>query len=89
MTTLTIDLPEEVLTRLSQHAQTYKTSVTELAEAFVVRGIDDEDHTEQGWDPSLTPEDIAAIEEGLADIAAGRTRPWSEVRSEMQALVAK
>jgi predicted transcriptional regulator len=89
MTTITIDLPDDVLTRLSQHARTFKTSVTELAEAFVVRGIEDEDQSEQGWDPSLTPEDIAAIEEGLADIAAGRTRPWSEVRAEMQALVAK
>jgi predicted transcriptional regulator len=89
MTTITIDLPDDVLARLSQHAQTFTTSVTELAEAFVGRGIEDEDQTGQGWDPSLTPEDIAAIEEGLTDIAAGRTRPWAEVRAEMQALVSK
>jgi predicted transcriptional regulator len=88
MTTITIDLPDDVLARLSQHAQTFKTSVTELAEAFVERGIEDEDQAEQSWDPSLTLEDIAAIERGLADIAAGRTVPDAQVMEEMRKLIA-
>jgi predicted transcriptional regulator len=79
MTTITIDLPDDVLARLSQHAQTFKTSVTELAEAFVVRGIEDEEQVGQGWHPSLTPDDIAAIEEGMAQAKRGEVYSLDEV----------
>lgn len=87
MTTITIDLPDDLLARARVHADTLRISVAEMLEMTLVEKLD-RGGTGQ-WDPSLTPEDIAAIEEGLTDIAAGRTRPWAEVRAEMQALVSK
>lgn len=79
MTTITIDLPDDIAARLSQQARTFKTSVSELAEAFVVRGIEDEEQVGQGWHPSLTPDDIAAIEEGMAQAKRGEVYPLDEV----------
>jgi predicted transcriptional regulator len=87
MITITIELPDDIATRLASHAAQLKTSVTELAEAFVVRGIEDEEaHT---WDPSLTPEDIAAIEAGLADVKAGRVVPHEVVVEDVRQLLAR
>ena len=34
-------------------------------------------------DEPLTPEEEAAIEEGLAEYRRGETRPWEEVRAEL------
>ena len=83
MTTITIDLPNDVVTRLTEQARLSRTSITELAQAFVVRGLQGEDDSEEGWDPSLTPDDIAAIEEGLADIAAGRVHSLEDVMQDV------
>jgi predicted transcriptional regulator len=30
------------------------------------------------------PETVAAIREGMSDVAAGRTRPWEEVKEELK-----
>lgn len=35
-------------------------------------------------DDELEPEEVAALERGLEDIKAGRTRPWAEVRRELE-----
>ncbi|MBE3575925.1 MAG: helix-turn-helix domain-containing protein [Firmicutes bacterium] len=35
-------------------------------------------------DKELKPEERAALERGLEDIKAGRTRPWAEVRRELE-----
>jgi predicted transcriptional regulator len=79
MTTITIDLSDDFAVRLSQQARTLKTSINELAEAFVVRGIEDEEQVGQGWHPSLTPDDIAAIEEGMAQAKRGEVYSLDEV----------
>ena len=34
-------------------------------------------------DEPLTEEDMQAIEEAAADIAAGRVRPWKEIKEEL------
>lgn len=79
MTTITIDLPDDIAARLSHQARTYKTSVSELAEAFVVRGIEDEEQIGEGWHPSLTPDDIAAIKVGMAQAKRGEVYSLDEV----------
>lgn len=35
-------------------------------------------------DEGLEPEELIALERGLENIKAGRTRPWSEVRRELE-----
>lgn len=39
---------------------------------------------QNGNDEELEPEELAALEHGLEDIKAGRTRPWAEVRRELE-----
>lgn len=39
---------------------------------------------QDGNDDELEPEELAALEPGLEDIKAGRTRPWDEVRRELE-----
>ena len=87
MTAITLDLPDDLLTRARERAEVMKISIVEMLQTTLIGAL--EPATGDAWDPSLTPQDIAAIEEGLADIAAGRTRPWTEVRAEMQALVSR
>jgi Arc/MetJ-type ribon-helix-helix transcriptional regulator len=41
------------------------------------------DEIDAADDSPLTPSEIAGIERGLADVAAGRTIPLEEVRAEM------
>lgn len=79
MTTITLDLPEDIAARLSEQARTFKTSISELAEALVIRGLEDEEQVGQGWHPSLTPDDIAAIKEGMAQAKRGEVYPLDEV----------
>jgi predicted transcriptional regulator len=88
MTTITIDLPETVVERLSKRAETFKIDLAEMVESYVLRGIQDDDDGEEGWDPSLSPEDIAAIEEGMADAAAGRTIPHEKIMEDCRKLLA-
>ena len=87
MTTITIDLPDDLAVRLTQQAHAFKTSITELAEAFVIRGIEDEELIGQTWHPSLTPDDIVAIEAGIADAAAGRVYTQQAVMQELQEIL--
>jgi predicted transcriptional regulator len=87
MTTITIDLPDDVAAALDVKATAWKTSVSALLEGAAINLVDEE--PEAGWDSSLSPEDIEAIEAGLADAAAGRVRPWEQVRLEMRQLVSK
>ena len=96
MTTITIKLSDDMARRLAERAEVLAAEVQaaprladRLAGAFVARGIEEEEAVGAGWDPSLTPDDIAAIERGIADAAAGRVRPWEEVREEMRALVGR
>jgi len=48
--------------------------VSQTAPAFVSTSY-------QAWQDALSdPKFKAALNEGLADVAAGRTRPWGEIR---------
>lgn len=85
MTTITIDLPDDLAAALGTKAKAWETSVSALLEGAAVNLVHDK--AEDSWDPSLTPEDILAIEAGLADATAGRVRPWDEVRAHLQYLV--
>lgn len=87
MTTITIDLPNDVVALLAEQARLSRTSINELAQSFVVRGLEEEEDVEERWDPSLTPDDIAAIEEGLADIAAGRVHSVEDVMLDVQLII--
>jgi predicted transcriptional regulator len=84
MTSITINLPDDIVQRLTVQAERLKTSLADLTEAFVIRGIEDEEGAQEGWDPSLTPEDIVAIKAGLADIEVGRTIPHEIVFEELR-----
>jgi predicted transcriptional regulator len=88
MTTITIELPDDLAARLTEQASAAQTSLEQFVAGLLAGNADADDWVEDppsaGWDASLTPEDIAAIEEGLADAAAGRVRPWDEVRPELQ-----
>jgi predicted transcriptional regulator len=85
MTSITIELSDELAAALTAKADAWRMTVAELVrdatESFLAQ-----DQAE-GWDPSLTREDIAAIEEGLADATAGRTVSHEAVMEEARKLL--
>ncbi|MCU0882940.1 MAG: hypothetical protein MUF14_09765 [Hyphomonadaceae bacterium] len=81
MGAITIELTDEMADRLVEHASRLKTSAPELALAFVVRGIDDEEA--QTLDQSLTPAEIAGLQRGLADAEAGHVVTHDEILADL------
>jgi predicted transcriptional regulator len=69
MTTITIDIESEVASMLSQEAQRQHLSLEQLAKAWLEERLEDVKF-ENALD--LTADELAGIERGLADVAAGR-----------------
>jgi plasmid stability protein len=82
MTTITIDLPEDVASDLRAKAANHHMSL----EAFVQESVS---HfilsDESGLEPiSLMPEEIVALERAKEDLAAGRTFTHEEVMHQIR-----
>ena len=68
------DLPESVLPEAERFLESLRAGDDPLLRALLEAPEDDE---------PLTPEDIAAIEEGKAEIARGEGIPWEVVRAQL------
>lgn len=68
--TLTIDLPPEVLDQLQERAAREGGDAASVAASLLLAALDQE--------PSSSMDPVAAIQEGLADVADGRMRPLSD-----------
>jgi predicted transcriptional regulator len=75
MTTITIDLPDGIATALAAKASEWKTSVADLLAGAAINLVDDDG----SWHPSLTPDDVAAIKEGMAQAKRGEVFSLEEV----------
>jgi len=78
MTTFTLDLPDELAERL---AELPKAEVNAFAANMLTQLVQADDDL----DLELDADTIAAIEEGLDDVEAGRTIPFEQVRAEWDA----
>ena len=67
-------LPESAIPRASQLLESLREVEDPVLKVFLEAPEDDE---------PLTPEDIAAIEEGKAEIARGEGIPWEIVRARL------
>ena len=81
MTAFTLNLPEELAARL---AELPKAEVDAYA-ASVLTPLVNGDEEDDDLDLELDDETIAAIEEGLDDVEAGRTIPFEQVHAEWEA----
>jgi predicted transcriptional regulator len=79
MTTITIDLPDDIAAALAAKASEWKTSVGELLTGAAINLVEEDD--DGSWHPSLTPDDIAAIKEGMAQAKRGEVYSLEEVLS--------
>jgi predicted transcriptional regulator len=82
MTTITIDLPNEVAVQLQTQAASSKKSL----EVFLQECVSDFALSdESALDPlDLSPEELKAVESARADLTAGRTFTHEQVMSEMR-----
>jgi len=84
MTAFTLNLPEELAARL---AELPKAEVDAYA-ASVLTPLVNGDEEDDDLDLELDDETIAAIEEGLDDVEAGRTIPLEEAQAHFEAAFA-
>jgi predicted transcriptional regulator len=62
----------------TETAMATRNRVSQTAPAFIST-------SHQAWEDALSdPKFKASLNEGLADLAAGRTRPWGEIRTRGQ-----
>ncbi len=74
---MSITLSPETETRLRGKAQREGMDLNEVADALLAMALE--------WDARAQVEEVAAIQEGLASVDAGRTRPFAEFAAEMRA----
>lgn len=79
MTTITI--PDELAERLRERAQERGQDLNTFALATLAAKVEEQEEEEE----ELDAETIAALQEGLADIRAGRTLSLGEVRAQTSA----
>jgi len=86
MKTFTVELDDEVVTKLSGLASVRGVSVEYLVAAGAEVIADDlQQGDELMQDHEWSAEDVAAIEEGLAQIERGETIPHEQVMAEIKA----
>ena len=86
MKTFTVELDDEVVTKLSGLASVRGVSVEYLVAAGAEVIADDlQQGDELMQDHEWSTEDVAAIEEGLAQIERGETVPHEQVMAEIKA----
>jgi len=79
--TITIELPDELATRLRADAEAQGRDVAAVVADTVAAAYDDEE-------AEMDDETIAALERGVADVEANRTFSLDEVRNRTDAALA-
>ena len=77
-----VQLKPELAHFVEEQVRAGRYSSAEEAVNAAVAKLQDEEELLAG---ELDDEDLAAIEEGLAQADRGETRPWAEVREELRA----
>lgn len=87
MTPFTLDLPDELAARLAELPKSEVNRFAVIALTDLVNGTSHIHEDDPALDvyPELDDETIAAIEEALNDVEAGRTIPFEQVRAEWEA----
>ncbi len=87
MTAITLHLPDDKAARLRARAEASGEDPDAFAVAAVLRALDELDELDE--EDELTPDDLAAIGAGLADLDAGRVKPGAAVFAGMDAHLAE
>jgi predicted transcriptional regulator len=85
MTIITLDVADDLAAALAKQSRAAKVSLQELGAAVLEQWILDQSDVHQ--EPWL-PDDIAAIQEGLAQSRAGQTISHNEARTRLTAKIA-
>lgn len=78
MPLLTVKLTEDQMARLKERSDRSGVPVSELVRRALFETPNSSIAKEAG--PGVFEAAAAALDQGLADVKAGRTRPWSEVK---------